>query len=71
MEARPHYCKGTSALAGYLGANTPLDHREDPVADGGVDFRRDGNARNVGAFPGRDLRCAEERGNCVYPRAKH
>ena len=32
------------------------------MADGGVDFWRDGSARNVGAFPGRDPRCAEERG---------
>ena len=29
------------------------------MADGGVDLGRDGSARNVGAFPGRDLRCAE------------
>ena len=40
------------------------------MADGGVDFGRDGGARNVGAFPGRDLRCAEERGNWVFPRAR-
>ena len=52
VEARPHYCKGTPALAGYLGANTRR-------TDGGVDFVRNGSARNVGAFPGRDLRCAE------------
>ena len=37
------------------------------MADGGVDFGRDGSARNVGAFPGRDLRCAEERGKWVFP----
>ena len=36
------------------------------MADGGVDFGRDGSARNVGAFPGRDLRCAEERGKWVF-----
>ena len=30
-----------------------------PVADLGVDFGRDGGARNVGVFPGRDTRCAE------------
>ena len=30
------------------------------MTDGGVDFGRDGSARYVGAFPGRDLRCAEE-----------
>ena len=75
VEARPHNQKGMPALAGYLGTNTPEDHREDtdcrignfpkarpafgevprnPVADG-----RDGSAQNVGAFTGRDLRCAE------------
>ena len=75
MEARPHNRKGTPALAGYLGTNTPEDHREDtdcrvanfpkartgfwggsrnPVADGGVDFGRDGRARKVRAFPGRE-----------------
>ena len=31
------------------------------MADGGVDFGRDRGAQNVGAFPGRDLRCAESR----------
>ena len=31
------------------------------MTDGGVDFGRDGSARYVGAFPGRDLRCVEER----------
>ena len=40
------------------------------MADGGVDFGRDGSARNVGAFPGRDLRCAEKRGKWVFPRAR-
>ena len=40
------------------------------MADEGVDFGRDGSARNVGAFPGRDLRCAEERGKWVFPRAR-
>ena len=35
------------------------------MTDGGVDFGRDGSARYVGAFPGRDLRCAEECGKCV------
>ena len=29
VEAKPHNRKGTPALAGYLGTNTPLDHRED------------------------------------------
>ena len=37
------------------------------MTDGGVDFGRDGSARNVGAFPGRDLRCAEECGKWVHP----
>ena len=37
------------------------------MTDGSVDFGRDGSARNVGAFPGRDLRCTEERGKLVYP----
>ena len=37
------------------------------MTDGGVDF---GSARNVGGFPGRDLRCAEERGKWVFPRAR-
>ena len=32
---------------------------------GGVDFGREGSARYVGAFPGRDLRCAEKRGKWV------
>ena len=40
------------------------------MTDGGVDFRRDGSARYVGAFPGRDLRCAEERGSGCLPRAR-
>ena len=40
------------------------------MADGGVDFGRDGSARNVGAFPGRDLRCAEEREKWVFPRVR-
>ena len=31
------------------------------MADGGVDFGRDRGARNVGVFPGRDLKCAESR----------
>ena len=47
-----------------------LGGSRNPVADGGVDFGRDGSARNVGAFPGRDLRCAEERGKWVFPRAR-
>ena len=34
---------------------------------GGVDFGRDGSTQNVGAFPGRDCRCAEEHGKWVYP----
>ena len=38
------------------------------MTDGGVDFGRDGSARYVGAFPGRDLRCAEERGSGCLPR---
>ena len=37
------------------------------MTDGGADFGRDGSAWNVGAFPGRDLRCAEEHGKLVYP----
>ena len=41
------------------------------MADGGVDLGRDGSARNVGASPGRDLRCAEERGKWVLPRTKN
>ena len=40
------------------------------MADGGVDFGRNGSMRNVGAFPGRDLRCAEESGKWVFPQAK-
>ena len=40
------------------------------MADGGVDFGREGSARNVGAFPGRELRCAEERGKWVFLRAR-
>ena len=40
------------------------------MTDGGVDFGRDGSARNVGAFPGRDLRCAEERRKWVFPRGR-
>ena len=39
-----------------------------PVTDGCVDFGRDGSVRYVGAFPGRDLRCAEEHGKWVFPR---
>ena len=37
-----------------------------------MDFGRDRGARNVGAFPGRDLRlrCAEERGKWVFPRVR-
>ena len=31
MEAKPHNHKGAPALAGYLGTDTPLDHREDTV----------------------------------------
>ena len=30
------------------------------MVDVGVDFGRDTSARNVGVFPGRDWRCAEE-----------
>ena len=41
-----------------------------PVPDGGVDFGRDGSVRYVGAYPGRDLRCAEERGSGCLPRAR-
>ena len=37
------------------------------MTDGDVDFGRDGSARNVGAFPGQDLRCPEERRKLVYP----
>ena len=37
---------------------------------GGVDFGRDGSARYVGAFPRRDLMCAEERGSGCLPRAR-
>ena len=40
------------------------------MTDGDVDFGRDGSARNVGAFPGRYLRCAEERGKWVFLRAR-
>ena len=40
------------------------------MTDGGVDFGRDGSARYVGAFPGRDLRCAEESGSGCLPRAR-
>ena len=40
-----------------------------PVTDGGVDGR-DGSARYVGAFPGRDLRCAEEHGSGCLPLAR-
>ena len=47
-----------------------LGGSRNPVTDGGVDFGRDGSAQNVGAPPGRDLRCAEERGKCVLPRAR-
>ena len=43
---------------------------ENHVPDGGVDFGRHGSARYVGAFPGRDLRCAEERGCGCLPRAR-
>ena len=35
-----------------------------------MDFGRDGSERNVGAFPGRDLMCAEERGKWAFPRAR-
>ena len=35
------------------------------MTDGGVDFGRDGSARYVGAFPGGDLMCTEERGMWV------
>ena len=38
-----------------------------PATDGGVDFGRDGSARYVGAFPGRDLRYAEETEVGVFP----
>ena len=31
VEAKPHMIKGTPALAGYLGTDTPWDHREDIV----------------------------------------
>ena len=40
------------------------------MPDGGVDFRRDGRARYVGAFPGRDLRCAEECGSGCLPQVR-
>ena len=40
------------------------------MPDGGVDFGRDGSAWYVGAFPRRDLRCAEERGSGCLPRAR-
>ena len=40
------------------------------VTDGAVDFVRDGSARYVGAVPGRDLRCTEERGSGCLPRAR-
>ena len=40
------------------------------MTDGGVDFGRDGSARYVGAFPGRHLRGAEERGKWVSSRAR-
>ena len=40
------------------------------MTDGGVDFGRDGSARYVGAFPGRDLRCAEERGKSASSPGK-
>ena len=35
------------------------------MTDGGVDFGLDGSVRYVGAFPGRDLRCAEKCGKWV------
>ena len=41
------------------------------MTDGGVDFGRDESARNVGAFPGRDLRSAEKRGKWVLPGREH
>ena len=37
------------------------------MTHGVEDFGRNGSARYVGAFPGRDLRCAEERGQLVDP----
>ena len=40
------------------------------MTDGGVDFGRDGSVRYVGAFPGRDLRCAEEPGKWVSSPAR-
>ena len=40
------------------------------MPDGGVDFGRDGSARCLGAFPGRDLRCAEEWGSGCLSRAR-
>ena len=40
------------------------------MTDGGVDFGRDGSVRYMGAFPGRDVRCAEERGSGCLPRAR-
>ena len=41
------------------------------MADGGVDFGRDGSARNVGSFPGRDLRkVGVSPGESVFKRGR-
>ena len=40
------------------------------MTHGVEDFGRNGSARYVGAFPGRDIRCVEERGTLVDPGAR-
>ena len=48
VEARPHNRKWTPTLAGYLGTNTPEDHREDTDCRVG-NFPKPG--RLIGRFP--------------------
>ena len=48
VEVRPHYCKGTPALAGYLGANTPYVHREDTDFSVGISLK---SGWLLGRFP--------------------
>ena len=61
-----HRCRvGNLPEAGRLSGRFPK-----PCDRRGVDFGRDGSERYVGAFPGRDLRCTEERGSGCLSRAR-
>ena len=74
MEVKPHMFNGIRHLVGAQGrqrcrvgnfqAGSRAGSRgcsRNPVPDGGVDFGRDEGARYVGAYPRRDLKCAEQR----------